>query len=41
MDYTSIHEEQIRGPADRLELGREGEGKIKNIAWVVLFTITG
>ena len=21
MDYTSIHEEQIRGPADRLEWG--------------------
>ena len=25
MDYTSIHEEQIRGPADRLELGRDQE----------------
>lgn len=39
----STHEEQIKGPADGLELGKEGEWKkkkIKNVAWVVLHRVT-
>ena len=37
----SVHEEQIKGPADGLELGKESEKKkIKNVAWVVLLIVT-
>ena len=38
----SVHEEQIKGPADGLELGKESKKKkkIKNVAWVVLLRVT-